>query len=218
LQIRTCLAASVLFASSVACAQFEPDAATVSYFSSKTYGEITIYFGILLDKSVLAMDKCDGSYGFDPITFSIQQPLQFRPGNEHPVTGRWTYRFKFKRCSTEKIYNVLWEANPAGLPKPSGLPPGTSRADLSLALTLKNAVGSAGLVLYGAPQECRSIRVLDTRVTMEPTTMAIDGIKREGVWEEEWTAHMCGVDFKAPLCLVPSSPRGTNWTSKPCPR
>ena len=212
------LAALVVAVSSSAQAQIEPDAATIAYLRSKTYGEMTIYFGMLLDKSVLNMEKCAGSYGFEPLTFSIHQPLQFSQGSEHPTAGSWNYRFKFKRCASEKIYNVLWQASPGGLPKPSPLPPGTSRADLSLALTLKNAVGSAGLIAYGAPQDCRSLRVTDTRVTMEPTTMVIDGIKRDGVWEEEWTAHMCGVDFKAPLCLVPTGTRGTNWTSKPCPK
>ena len=218
LKIHKRLLTLVLAASPLAYAQIEPDAATIAYFNSKAYGEMTIYFGMLLDKSVLAMDKCGGSYGFEPLTFSIQQPLQFLPGNEHPVSGHWSYRFKFKRCSTEKIYNVQWQASASGLPQPSGLPPGMSKADLSLALTLKNAVGSAGPRMYGVPQECRSLRVIDTLVTMEPTTMVIDGVKRDGVWEEEWSAHMCGVDFKAPICLVPTIPRGTNWTTKPCPK
>lgn len=208
----------LLAASPLAHAQSEPDAATVAYFNSRVYGEMTIYFGMLLDKSVLGMDRCGGSYGFEPLTFSIQQPLQFVPGNEHPTSGLWSYRFKFKRCSTEKIYNVQWQASASGLPQPSGLPPGLSKADLLLALTLKNAVGSAGVRMFGVPQECRSLVVLDTLVTLEPTTIVIDGVKRDGVWEEEWAAHMCGVDFKVPLCLIPTGSRGTNWTSKPCPK
>lgn len=216
--MRNFLAAVVVAASpSLAVAQLAPDAATVQYLNSKAFGEATIYMGMLLDKSVLLMERCGGSYGYEPVSIAIEQPLQFASGKEHPVSGRWTYRFNFKRCGAEKVYTIKWDANAGNLPKPSALPAGMSRADLALALTLKEAVGSAGLERYSVPADCRTIRVPDTKVTMEPATLTIDGAKREGVWEEEWTAHMCGVDFKVPLCLVPVE-GGTNWTSKSCPR
>jgi hypothetical protein len=209
---------AMILASS-AHAQIEPDAATVAYFNSKSFGEMTVFYGMTLDKAFLNMEQCAGSYGYDPITFSIVEPLTFAAGNTHPVAGKWTYRFNFKRCGSEKIYNAMWQARLGAMPMPAALPPGMTRADLSLAMTIKNAVASAGLRDFGVPQECRSVRVLDTRVTLQPTQLAVGGVPREGVWEEEWTAHMCGVEFKAPICLVPmGSGRGTNWIAKTCPK
>lgn len=215
--MRKLLATAIAACTLPSAAQLAPDAATVQYLNSRAFGEATIYVGIVLDKSTLLMDKCEGAYGYEPVSIAIEQPLRFASGKEHPVEGRWTYRFNFRRCAAEKIYTVKWEADAGGLPRPSALPAGMSRADLALALTLKNAVGSAGLERYGVPADCRTIRVPDTKVTLEPTTLTIDGVRREGVWEEEWSAHMCGVDFKVPLCLVPVE-GGTNWTSKVCPR
>lgn len=205
-------------ASSEAHAQSEPDAATLAYLRSKPFGDMTVVVGISLDKLVLGLDRCEGSYGFDPISLDILQPLKFSPGVAQPIAGQWTFRFKLNRCGGSKIYNVQWQANPTGTPRPAILPPGMSRANLALSLDMKNAVASAGLRSHGVPQECRSVRIVDTSVSMDPTTVTIDGVRREGVWEEEWSAQMCGVEFKAPICLVPTPGGGTDWMSKPCPR
>ena len=207
-----------LIFSCAAQAQIEPDRPTIAYFSSKLFGEMTIVYGLTLDKAFLGMEQCSGSYGFEPVTFSIIQPLQFVAGNAHPVAGQWTYRFNFKRCGSEKVYNAIWQARPGTVPMPSALPPGMSKADPSLAVTIRNVVASSGLLEFGVQKDCKSVRILDTRVTLQPTQMTIDGVAREGVWEEEWTANMCGVEFKAPVCLIPTRERGTNWLAKPCSR
>ena len=218
MKFKPTLLALVVSASSTAHAQIEPDAATLAYLRSKPFGDMTVVVGISLDKIVLGMERCEGSYGFDPVSFDILQPLKFSPGVAQPVAGQWTFRFKLNRCSASKIYNVQWQANPTGTPKPAILPPGMSRANLALALDLKNVVASEGLRSHAVPQQCRSVRIVDTSVSMEPTALTIDGVRRDGVWEEQWTAQMCGVEFKSAICLVPAAGGGTDWMSKPCPR
>ena len=43
---------------------------------------------------------------------------------------------------------------------------------------------SAGLREFGVSQDCKSVRILDTRVTLPPTLLTIGGVAREGVWED----------------------------------
>ncbi len=209
---------AVIFAgANAATAQVVPDERTVAYFSSKPYAEAIIMMGLILDKEVLGKARCEGSYGFDPISFSIREPLSFKPELPHPVSGTWTYRFAFKRCGEIKVYNLQWTAKPSGgLPTPSELPPGSSRVSQSLFRDLRNGVGSAGLLKYGAPKECRSLKIVDTRVTSDPKSVEVDGVVREGVWEEQWDAKMCEYTFTADICLVPVGNGATNWSVGKC--
>ena len=173
--------------------------------------------GIILDKEILGKNRCEGSYGFEPVSFAIREPLSFKPDLQHPVAGIWTYRFAFNRCGETKTYNLQWAAKQSGgLPTPSELPPGNSRVSQSLYKDLRNGVGSAGLFKYGAPKDCRSIKIVDTTVTSEPRSREVEGVRRDGIWEEQWDAKMCNYTFKADICLVPIGGGGTNWSMGKC--
>jgi hypothetical protein len=205
-----------LFKLTVVNAQALPDSTTVAYFQSKPFAEMVVASGMQLDKHLLNMEPCPGSYGFDPVTFAIQRPLEFAEGKAHPIAGTWTWRFKFKRCGSEKVYHMRWRGNPTGTPIPDPLIPGMSRVDPVLANTVRNVVGSAGILHHGVGSDCRSLRILETRVTMEPKKMSIEGAERTGVWQEEWTGRMCDQEIKVPVCFVPDPNRGTSVTAKAC--
>lgn len=201
-----------------AAAQQPPDPKTIAYWQSKTWGDYVISTGIKLDEHILERKAvCETGYGFDPVSFHIYQPLVFADDQPNPVSGVWTYRFKFNRCGETKIYNLLWKANPGKLPIPSVLPPGTTRASPILSADLMKGVATAS-VLAGVPRDCHSGAVLDTRVTEDPATVDINGKATPGVWGEQWDVRMCGREFKVDFCLVPTADGGTDWSTSKCPR
>jgi hypothetical protein len=80
-----------------------------------------------------------------------------------------------------------------------------------------SGVGAAG-VLAGVQTDCKTVKILDTKVTAEPFRQEIDGKVNEGVWEEQWVVRACAKDFTAEFCLTPQAAGGTNWLLGKCRR
>lgn len=217
MRIKTVLFA-LLFIVNSAFAQIEPDEKTLTFFKSRQFGEQIIMMGLIIDKSLLGMEQCKGSYGFDPISFSIIQPLSFDSTQPQPVSGIWTYRFLFKRCNQTKVYNIQWTAKANGTPTPSVLSPGYTRASQLLFNDLRNGIGAAGVTKFGVPSDCRSLKILDTKISSEPKTRTVAGISQDAVWEEQWVAKMCEQEFTASICLVPMVDGSTKWSIGKCPQ
>lgn len=72
--------------------------------------------------------------------------------------------------------------------------------------------------MAGVQADCKSVKVLDSKVTVEPFRLEADGKAQEGVWEEHWTARACGKDFSADFCLIPQATGGTDWSLSKCRR
>ena len=82
---------------------------------------------------------------------------------------------------------------------------------------LMRGVGVAG-GLAGVQTDCKTVKIMDTKVTAEPFRQGLDGKVNEGVWEEQWVARACSKDFTAVFCLTPQIGGGTNWLLGRCRR
>lgn len=196
-------------------AQNLPNQETIDYFNSEPYKKLILMTGMIFDEN-FGRSRCNEGYSFEPISFSIRQPLIFSGTNGHPISGMWTYRFKFQRCGETIVYNVLWwQGHGSKLPTPSMLIPGTTRTSQMLASDLLKAI-AASAVINGAPSDCKKMRVLDTRVTAEPSQLEMNGKTYDQVWEEQWDVNACSKKFSVDFCLVPETAGGTTWSIGKC--
>lgn len=199
-------------------AQIAPDQKTIEYFKSEAHKKLITMMGLVYDQSIFERkDICETGYKWDPISFSILQPLSFSSAPEHPDTGVWTWRFKFQRCGETVVYNAIFQGQSGKQPRPGILLPGFTRADVHLATDLMAGIGAAG-GLAGVPRDCKTVKVLDTKVTSAPFRQEIDGKVNEGVWEEQWAARACAKDFTADFCLTPQASSGASWLLGKCRR
>ena len=199
-------------------AQVAPDQKTIEYLKSEANKKLITMMGLAYDQNIFDRKEiCETGYKWDPISFAILQPLSFESASEHPDTGIWTYRFRFQRCGEAVVYNAIFQGQGGKQPRPGNLLPGFTKADVRLATDLMRGIGAAG-GLAGVPRDCKTVKVLDTKVTLEPFPQEIDGRVNEGVWEEQWVARACAKDFTADFCITPQASGGTNWSLGKCRR
>lgn len=199
-------------------AQVLPDERTLQYLSSEPHKKLITMMGMIYDQNMLdRKDICPTGYKWDPISFALLQPLSFQSAAEHPDVGVWTYRFRFQRCGEAIVYNAIFQGQGGRQPRPGTLVPGLTRADAHLATDLMRGVGAAG-GFAGVQADCKSVKILDTKITVEPFRQEIAGKVIEGVWEEQWVARACAKDFTAAFCLTPQASGGINWQLGKCHR
>lgn len=214
---------SLLMALLAGCAsQSQPqqqlEVQTQNYFNSDSYKQIITATGLVYDEVYLGRTTiCARGYEWQPISFGIQEPLKFETNLQHPISGKWTYRFRFERCGESITYNVQFEGLYGQPPRPLPRHPGNSRAGAQLSVDLKVPLALAAMQA-GASSTCKSVRVTHTEVTVEPFDLIAGGQIFKGTWQERWTANACGQLFGADFCLMPHPKGGTNWALGACPR
>jgi len=215
---RFLIAMSLLAVASSSFAQVVPDERTLQYLNSEPHKKLITTIGIIYDQNIFDRKEiCQTGYKWDPVSFAVLQPLSFQEGAEHPLAGTWTYRFTFHRCDESTVYNVLFQGQNGKQPRPAMLAPGLTKTSPRLASDLMRGLGAAA-AMAGVQSDCRNVKVLDSKVTVEPFRLEADGKTHEGVWEEHWTARACGKDFTADFCLIPQATGGTDWSLSKCPR
>lgn len=211
----------VMLALLVGCASpssYQPDDPTVRYFISDPYKQQITLAGLAYDKVFLDQQSvCSSGYKWEPISFAIQQPLKFELSQPHPASGQWTYRFRFERCGESIIYNVQFHGERGQVPKLVAMPPGTSRANAQLTYDLRKPLAVVAMQA-GANLTCKSIKVTNTEVTVQPFDLDVGGQTFKGTWQERWSANACGQKFDANFCLMPHPKGGTTWTLGVCTR
>lgn len=199
-------------------AQVAPNERALQYLNSQSHKKLITKTGLFYDRDIFDRKEiCQTGYKWDPVSFAVLQPLIFQEGIEHPEAGAWTYRFTFIRCSESTVYNVLFQGQNGKEPRPAMMVPGLTKTSPQLASDLVRGLGSAAATA-GVQADCKSVRVLNSKVTVEPFRLETDGRIHEGVWEEHWTARACGKDFSADFCLIPKVTGGTDWSVSKCRR
>jgi hypothetical protein len=199
-------------------AQVGPDQKALQYLSSESHKKLITMIGLVYEQNLYdRKDICPTGYKWDPVSFAIVQPLLFQSAAEHPDVGVWTYRFRFLGCGEPIVYNVIFQGQGGKQPRPAILPPGFTKADPRLMADLMRGIGAAG-GLAGVQPDCKNVKILDTKVIVEPFRQEIDGKVSEGVWEEQWVARACAKEFTADFCLTPQVGGGTSWLLGKCRR
>lgn len=199
-----------------AFAQQKPDPKTASYLWSAENQKKLYIMGLYLDKELLEKETtCENKYWLEPISFSILQPLEFAADSPHPHKGLWTFRYRFDRCDESIVYNALFQANPNGQPKIIPLVPGVTHASPLLARDMMPGVAIA-VVKNNGGNQCKTPKIVNTKVTVEPHTLKTDKEQFDGAWEEEWTVVACSAPLRISFCLLPRKTGGTSWIQGKC--
>lgn len=191
---------------------------SIAFLNSMEFKTQLYNLGIYWDRKVLNLETaCTSKYNLIPISFGIVKPLIFDDGDVQPKSGVWTYRYRFVRCGKTIVYNALAIAKKGAAPKLMLMVPGYTRVSPTLLRDVIIGGVSAGAEMGAKDNKaCKKVNVLDTAVTMKPTTLEEDGISYNGVWEELWTVQRCGEEISMNFCFVPTADGGTDWSLKKC--
>ncbi|WP_167320707.1 hypothetical protein [Desulfocapsa sulfexigens] len=172
--------------------------------------------GVYWDRELNIQRDCNSKYYVNPISHAILTPLTFNNEDVYPVGGVWTFRYEFKRCNKSKIYNAIVVAKNGKEPQMGMLVPGTTYCSPLLIRDLFVG-GVAGMVAIKRKDEsCKTIKVLDTKVTKGPDITDSAGKEHPGMWEEQWIVKSCNETITMTFCFVPDGNNGTNWSSGKC--
>ncbi len=184
----------------------------IRYFDSKEFYKQLYELGLYWDRNILKIQtNCKSEYSVKPIGYNFIKPLIFNSNDIWPIQGVWTFRFNFSRCDETITYNALFSARLDKQPQIGVLVPGTTRALPVLQRDLYLGGVAAMVGVKSKNKECKETRVLNTKVTIEPTEAKV-----KGVWEELWTVSHCGEKIDATFCLIPDGAGGTNWAASKC--
>ncbi len=193
-------------------------ATATDYFKTEGFVKQLYQLGLFWDRELLEIQtKCEGEFLVKPLSHGIVKPIKFAANGTHPTEGVWTFRYEFKRCDQSIIYNAFFSAESADkAPRIAPLVPGTTATSPMLMQDLFGGGLTAVVDQTRKDKECKTTAVLNTQVTMQPTTMTINQESRKGVWQERWTIKNCQEQFNMPLCFLPNEKGGTEWTNKAC--
>lgn len=190
-----------------------------SYFKSGDFQKQLFDLGVYWDRSILNIQtNCKSKYLLKPVSYSFIKPLKFESNNIHPTHGIWTFRYSFSRCNESIIYNALISAQGNKKPRMSAIVPGTTSTSLQLLRDVYVGGVSVMVAAKRTNSECKKFSVINTKVTLEPTTIEQGGKEYNGVWEEFWTVKNCDEQIDMTFCFVPDGSGGTNWSSGKCAR
>ena len=189
-----------------------------SYLKSTEFQNQLYEVGLYWDTNILEIQQsCASEYILELIRVDYINPLEFDNSSLYPTSGVWTSRFSFTRCDQTIIYNVIAVAQPTGRPEIAPLIPGTSGSSHSLLVDLYTMALPAFITTKSKDKDCKqSPNVLDSKVSMNPTTTQSDGTTHEGVWEEVWLVQHCEEVIEVTFCLMPDVNGGTNWSLGQC--
>lgn len=187
------------------------------YFRTKEFQKALYDLGVYWDRNILKLQMtCESSYHLKPIGMRVVEPMQSDSSSLHPSDGIWTVKFNFTRCKESIVYNALVIAREKQTPKVVPLVPGNTIASPQLIRDVY--VGGVPMIvgIEGGGTECENTSVRSTQVTMEPTTVMLDGEQQHGVWEETWTVKHCNQDIEMTFCFIPDGKGGTHWRGRGC--
>lgn len=189
-----------------------------SYLKSKEFQDQLYEVGLYWDTNILGIQQsCAGEYILQLMRVDYIKPLEFYNSSLYPTSGVWTSRFSFTRCDETIIYNVIAVAQPTGKPEISALIPGTSGSSYSLLMDLYTQALPIFISTKSKDKDCnQSPNVLDSKISMNPTTTAGEGTTHEGVWEEVWLVQHCAEEIEVTFCLIPDMNGGTSWSLGQC--
>lgn len=160
---------------------------------------------------------CPGQMQVTAKQILLLSDIELPDEKSNPVRGMWQVRYDLTRCGETKLYNIIWQADPAGeQPRVLAYFPGNSLASLQLirdAMQLTTGLAKARL---GAAS-CESpnqVLVSDMRVDELPHQVIEGDRTFEKVWTEDWTFAVCGKSVTAHMRFV-LKPKdgGTDWTT-----
>lgn len=191
----------------------------IKYFDSEEFHQQLYELGMYWDKKILNIQTdCKSKYVVKLIGYNFLKPLKFDSDNIWPTQGLWTFRYSFSRCDEIIIYNALFSARTDKIPQMAVLVPGTTRVSPVLLQDLYVGGVSSVVAAKSKNKECKKTSVLDTKVTIEPTTFKIKGKEINGVWEEQWIVSNCDEKITVAFCLTPDGVGGTHWATNKCPQ
>ncbi len=144
--------------------------------------------------------SCDSGYRIQPLSISVQSPIEMPDGAEQPVSGVWRFVFDAQRCGSTKRYNALFVIRDGALPRAQPLVPGATITSVQLMIDTLN---NAKVLLLALAKDCKTLIVVDTRVTRPLTQLGAS-------WGEEWQFLRCGETIDVPINFVPTADGGTD--------
>lgn len=190
---------------------------TALYFNSGEFQKQLYQLGVYWDRNVLKIKtNCTSKYHVNPVSHSFIKPLKFNAEGIYPTEGVWTFRYSFSRCDETIIYNALVIAQGGKQPKMVTLAPGTTKTSPQLLRDLYIGGVSMMVAKKSENKDCKKTNILNTSVSLEPTTLELNGKKIKGVWEEFWTVKHCDEQIDMSFCLIPDGKGGTSWVGGKC--
>ncbi|GKT11240.1 MAG: hypothetical protein ISEC1_P0203 [Thiomicrorhabdus sp.] len=187
------------------------------YFKSAEFQKQLFDLGVFWDRQILNIQtNCQSKYHLKPISFAYVKPLKFDDNSQHPIEGIWTFRYRFSRCNESIIYNAHISAQQGKQPKMAALFPGTTRASPQLLKDVYLGGLSSIVAKKSTNKQCKKTTVVDTKVTLQPTTAERDGKVIKGVWQEQWQLKHCDELIEATFCFIPETSGGTTWVIGKC--